>query len=303
MESLEEIWWAHLDGLVLGVRYTQVSKMKPEGVGVSEALNVEQAPQRTHVALRALRHAVGMAIVAAINPRVLFAPDNDARLEFWLTSLLGAVAIPLVVYAAYWLFFTRHARRASLTPVFAMAWLLLGFMLVSPWEQYLNQPEPRAATQTSLAISAVPTTQPTRSFDIDGAIRDLSAKKGGPAPNPARSAPAVKGETDEQVFARLMPKKEPAAPAKLADDPASSQAQLRNGRRVTVPVGCEPDHEVDLVAREGSLVKLTDGSIWVVDSADAVDSGLWIAGEAIAVCRVGLVNLDTGDVVSARRAR
>lgn len=63
--------------------------------------------------------------------------------------------------------------------------------------------------------------------------------------------------------------------------------------------GCESGHWVESVSDDGQIVKLEDGSIWEVDSVDAIDSALWLPTTDIVACDDKLINTDDNETVSA----
>lgn len=67
--------------------------------------------------------------------------------------------------------------------------------------------------------------------------------------------------------------------------------------------GCESGHWVESVSNDGQIVKLEDGSIWEVDTVDAIDSALWLPTTDIITCDDKLINTDDNETVSARRLR
>jgi hypothetical protein len=66
---------------------------------------------------------------------------------------------------------------------------------------------------------------------------------------------------------------------------------------------CEAGHWIESVSDDGQLVKLEDGSIWEVDTVDAIDSALWLPTTEIVVCDDKLINTDDNETVSAIRIR
>ena len=65
--------------------------------------------------------------------------------------------------------------------------------------------------------------------------------------------------------------------------------------------GCESGHWVDSVMSDGQIVKLEDGSVWKIDDADTVDSGLWLDTDDVIVCDGKLIDTDDHTSVGARR--
>ena len=64
---------------------------------------------------------------------------------------------------------------------------------------------------------------------------------------------------------------------------------------------CEDGHWVKSVSSDGEIVVLEDGSVWQVDSADAVDSALWLPTTNIVACDDKLINTDDSETVEAVR--
>jgi hypothetical protein len=70
---------------------------------------------------------------------------------------------------------------------------------------------------------------------------------------------------------------------------------------VTASAGCEDGHWIKSVSSDGEIVVLEDGSVWQVDSADAIDSALWLPITNIVACDDKLINTDDGETVEAVR--
>ena len=68
-----------------------------------------------------------------------------------------------------------------------------------------------------------------------------------------------------------------------------------------VVAGCEDGHWIKSVSSDGEIVALEDGSVWQVDSADAIDSALWLPITNIVACDDKLINTDDGETVEATR--
>lgn len=86
----------------------------------------------------------------------------------------------------------------------------------------------------------------------------------------------------------------------------SKQAVTNTGgtrNRRFSPSSCESGHWVTSVSSNGQIVKLEDGSIWEVDSVDAIDSALWLPTTDIVACDDKLINTDDNETVSASRLR
>ena len=66
---------------------------------------------------------------------------------------------------------------------------------------------------------------------------------------------------------------------------------------------CESGHWISSVNRDGEVIILEDGSVWLVDPIDQIDSMLWLPTSDIVACYDKLINTDDGETVSARRVR
>ena len=82
----------------------------------------------------------------------------------------------------------------------------------------------------------------------------------------------------------------------------SGKPSVARGRRYSSS-GCESGHWVESVSDDGQIVKLEDGSIWEVDSVDAIDSSLWLPITDIVACDDKLINTEDNETVSATRLR
>lgn len=85
--------------------------------------------------------------------------------------------------------------------------------------------------------------------------------------------------------------------------PSSKSAPRRSGSSRAYASGCDDGHWVESVSSDGTIVKLEDGSVWEVDSVDAIDSALWLPTTEIIACDDKLINTDDNEKVSARRLR
>lgn len=65
--------------------------------------------------------------------------------------------------------------------------------------------------------------------------------------------------------------------------------------------GCEDGHWVESVSDDGTVVKLEDGSVWSVDSVDAIDAALWLPTTDITTCDGNLINTEDGETVEAEQ--
>jgi hypothetical protein len=62
---------------------------------------------------------------------------------------------------------------------------------------------------------------------------------------------------------------------------------------------CEDGHWVEEVLGDGAIVKLENGTLWRVDSADTVDSALWLPTTSIVICNGKLINTEDNESVDA----
>jgi hypothetical protein len=95
-----------------------------------------------------------------------------------------------------------------------------------------------------------------------------------------------------------------AAEARVrSSKPIGTSPSRGSSRGRSYSLGCEDGHWVDSVSDDGTIVKLDDGSVWEVDSVDAIDSALWLPTTDIIACDDKLINTDDNEKVSARRLR
>jgi hypothetical protein len=66
---------------------------------------------------------------------------------------------------------------------------------------------------------------------------------------------------------------------------------------------CESGHWISSVNRDGEVIILEDGSVWLVDPIDQIDSSLWLPISDIVACSDKLINVDDNETVGARRVR
>jgi hypothetical protein len=90
--------------------------------------------------------------------------------------------------------------------------------------------------------------------------------------------------------------------AEISNAKSSTSAGGTRSRRRSAS-GSELDHWVESVSNDGEIVKLEDGSIWEVDSVDAIDSSLWLPITDIVACDDKLINTEDNETVSATRIR
>ena len=66
---------------------------------------------------------------------------------------------------------------------------------------------------------------------------------------------------------------------------------------------CESGHWVSSVSDDGGVVILEDGSVWLVNAVDQIDTALWLPTTEITACPDKLINTEDGEVAVARRVR
>ena len=71
----------------------------------------------------------------------------------------------------------------------------------------------------------------------------------------------------------------------------------------TTASACEDGHWIQSVSSDGTIIKLEDGSVWEVDSVDAITSMLWLPTTEIVACDDKLINTDDGEKVDATRLK
>jgi hypothetical protein len=88
---------------------------------------------------------------------------------------------------------------------------------------------------------------------------------------------------------------------------AAPSASAGSGRIMGVPsnaaTACESGHWVDHVTDDGSVVILEDGSVWLIDPVDQVDTGLWLPTDEVVACPGRLIDTDDRTTAQARRVR
>lgn len=66
---------------------------------------------------------------------------------------------------------------------------------------------------------------------------------------------------------------------------------------------CEKDW-IKSNSSDGSVIVLSMGSVWEVDSMDRIESMLWLPADDVLVCDdSNLINIGSGEKVGARRLR
>lgn len=71
----------------------------------------------------------------------------------------------------------------------------------------------------------------------------------------------------------------------------------------TAASACDDGHWIQSVSFDGTIIKLVDGSVWEVDSVDAITSMLWLPITEIVACDDKLINTDDGGKVDATRLK
>lgn len=66
---------------------------------------------------------------------------------------------------------------------------------------------------------------------------------------------------------------------------------------------CEDGHWVQSVSSDGAIVLLEDGSVWKIDSADQVDTALWLPTTNIVACDDKLIDTDDNEIAEAIRIK
>lgn len=73
--------------------------------------------------------------------------------------------------------------------------------------------------------------------------------------------------------------------------------------QTSLSFNCQDGLWITEVSGDGSLVLLSDGSIWSVDPIDTYISAIWLPTDSVIACNDKLVNSDDREVVSARKIR
>lgn len=71
----------------------------------------------------------------------------------------------------------------------------------------------------------------------------------------------------------------------------------------SVHADCEDGHWVQSVSSDGAIVILEDGSVWEIDSADQVDTALWLSTTDIVACDDKLIDTDDNEIAEATRIK
>jgi len=75
------------------------------------------------------------------------------------------------------------------------------------------------------------------------------------------------------------------------------------GLQIGLARACETGLLVVANLGNGQIIKLDDGSVWKIDSVDAIDSQLWLVGDDVVACDDKLLHLDDGEEVQATRVK
>lgn len=111
------------------------------------------------VALRVARHVAGMALVALANPLIYYDPEP---VIWWLTGWAMPLAILLVLFGTFALFFTSAAKRAWPNAVLYLAWPLVILFMIAGWGEYnsimaeANNPAPASEPDWEKGVFTLP---------------------------------------------------------------------------------------------------------------------------------------------------
>ncbi len=72
-----------------------------------------------------------------------------------------------------------------------------------------------------------------------------------------------------------------------------------SSQRRSRPGDCESGHWIDSVSSDGKVLKLEDGSVWLVDDVDTVISSLWLPTTEVIICSSKIINTDDNESVEA----
>jgi hypothetical protein len=68
-------------------------------------------------------------------------------------------------------------------------------------------------------------------------------------------------------------------------------------------LACEDGHWIQKVLDDGRLIRLEDGSLWLVDPSDRITAALWLPVTDVIVCDGRIISEDDNEAVEARRIR
>ncbi len=210
-------------------------------------------------------------------------PKNDQTAVQWMRRSAeqgdGKAQTGLGVFYAF-------GRGVAKDPVIAYTWMLLGRAngvkdlqegelkkLVDRTENSLSESQRMEAQRYATEWWQA---RPVGSFRIPEHAQQPVAQK-------PRSGTVTRNTKPQTDFAKSMPSRRFLPLAPNSD--------------------CESGHWVDSVMSDGEIVKLEDGSVWRVSSADSIDSNLWLPTDDIVVCDGTLINTDDSEKVEATRIK
>lgn len=97
------------------------------------------------------RHIVGMMIVALANPLIYYAQSPAAD---WFATWIGPVALAVVIYGLYALFFTQRAKASGAKHFLILAWVFLALLVTEPWISRGQSVKAGSANREATAPSA-----------------------------------------------------------------------------------------------------------------------------------------------------
>ena len=66
---------------------------------------------------------------------------------------------------------------------------------------------------------------------------------------------------------------------------------------------CDDGHWITEVLSDGAVIELEDGSLWLIDEIDRVDTAIWLPISNIVICPGILINTDDNEKAHARQIR
>jgi hypothetical protein len=69
----------------------------------------------------------------------------------------------------------------------------------------------------------------------------------------------------------------------------------------TVGWACDTGHWINEVVSDGAVIVLEDGSTWLVDYMDRIDTALWLPISDVIICNDTMINTDDGEKAHVRR--
>lgn len=67
--------------------------------------------------------------------------------------------------------------------------------------------------------------------------------------------------------------------------------------------GCSDGHWIQSIAGNGEIIKLEDGSIWLVDGIDTIYSSIWLPTSNVTVCGSTMINTDDGEKIGVTKLK